>query len=340
MNANAANCVNAMNAAGGANASTRASTRTSTSASSNKTPHESMPDFMHNLRGVLRINEPMARHTSWRVGGVADYFYTPADRDDVVQLLRQLPRTMPLYWIGLGSNLLVRDGGIAGMVLCTAKGLAQLTFLPRHRLYADAGVSCAKIARNAGARALSGAEFLGGVPGSFGGALAMNAGAFGGETWQLVEQIECVTRDAECKIFAADEITAGYRNVELPESHWLLGARLQLAPAEADGGAVRRRAREMLHKRNTSQPVQSKNAGSVFRNPPGQHAARLMENAGLKGKQIGDAVVSETHANFIINRGRARAADIEQLIELARHQVHRQCGVELTPEVRIVGRRG
>lgn len=298
--------------------------------------HLPQPPFMTGLRGQLRSNEPMSRHTSWRVGGTADYLYQPADKDDLLQLLAQVPTDMPLYWVGLGSNLLVRDGGVAGLVLKTAKGLSTIDFLAPYRIYAEAGVSCAKVARFAVANKLSGAEFLAGVPGSFGGAMAMNAGAFGSETWPLLEKIECVDRSGTCKTLRASDITTGYRRVELPARHWLLSGQLLLTASNDDQGKLR--IRRLLNKRNASQPLQSANAGSVFCNPCGDHAARLLQQAGLKGMRIGDAMVSETHANFIINRGNASAEQIEQLIHLAQQKVKQQTGVELTPEVRIIGR--
>ncbi|MGI9311147.1 MAG: UDP-N-acetylmuramate dehydrogenase [bacterium] len=299
-----------------------------------------MPSFLRGLRGELRIDEPMSRHTSWRVGGAADYFYTPADKDDLIALLRRLPAEVPLHWIGLGSNLLVRDGGIAGLVVRTAKGLTglrEVTGAP-NRIEAEAGVACAKVARAATAANLGGAEFLAGVPGSFGGALAMNAGAFGGETWRLVEQIECVDRAGEVRLLRAEQIDFGYRRVDLPAEHWVLSGRLALSTLDG-GDDGKRRIRELMSRRNASQPVQSANAGSVFRNPRGDHAARLIEHAGLKGACVGDAEVSPTHANFIINRGRASADDIERLIERARREVAQRTGVELATEVRIIGRR-
>ncbi len=305
--------------------------------------HDDAPPFMTGLRGRLCVDEPMSRHTSWRVGGLADYFYTPADKADLVKLLTQLPGDIPLYWVGLGSNLLVRDGGVAGMVLRTSQGLSAMDFsaTPDGGGYVEAGVSCAKVARAAVAHGLSGAEFLAGVPGSFGGALAMNAGAFGGETWDLVTEVECVNRAGECRTLRAADVAVGYRSVELPAHCWLLSARIALSPNPNTDSAThgKQRIRSLLEKRNASQPVQSANAGSVFRNPRGDHAARLLERAGLKGRRIGDAVVSETHANFIINRGNARADDIERLIEAARREVAAQTGVELATEVRIIGRR-
>jgi len=296
-----------------------------------------IPEFLRGLRGQLRLDEPMSRHTSWRVGGAAEFFYAPADRADLAQLLRQLPPGIPLHWVGLGSNLLVRDGGVSGMVLKASKGLAEMRFPAAGKIHAEAGVTCAKVARASVERGLAGAEFLAGVPGTLGGALAMNAGAFGGETWDLVEQIECIGRDGECSVHRAAEIKSGYRHVELPARRWIIAALLAL---RRDGGRDgKRRIQRMLKKRNASQPLQSANAGSVFRNPRGGYAARLIEQAGLKGAQAGGAVISETHANFIINRGNAAAADIETLIDTARREVMRCSGVELAAEVRIIGRR-
>lgn len=299
-----------------------------------------VPPFMKGLRGELRTAEPMSRHTSWRVGGVAEYFYTPADKADVVALLARLPRDMPLYWIGLGSNLLVRDGGVDGMVVRTAKGLSAINFSPPDGLNAESGVSCAKVARTAVAHGLRGAEFLAGVPGTFGGALAMNAGAFGGETWDWVESIECIDRDGEVKTLIPEEISVGYRRVNLPPEHWLLSGQLRLPLADADSNQLhgKRQIRSLLEKRNASQPIQTANAGSVFRNPEGDHAARLLQQANLKGARVGDAVVSETHANFIINEGNATADQIERLIYAIQRKVKRETGVALVPEVQIIGK--
>lgn len=293
------------------------------------------PAFMRGLRGRLLAEEPLARHTSWRVGGAAEWFYTPADRDDLLRLLAQLPADMPLCWLGGGSNLLARDGGVAGMVVRTAKGLTAMRLEKSGRGTVEAGVSCAKVARAAAAAGLSGAEFLAGVPGSFGGALAMNAGAFGGETWDWVETVEVVSRDGRAQKLPADAIEVNYRQVALPAGHGVLGADIVLKPGD---GAGKKRIRSLMEKRGATQPVTQASAGSVFRNPPGAHAARLIEAAGLKGAREGDAEVSATHANFIINRGRATAADIEALIRRVQTAVQAHAGVELSPEVRIIGR--
>jgi len=295
------------------------------------------PAFMRGLRGRLLRDEPLARHTSWRVGGAAEFLYTPADRADILRLLAQLPVAMPLCWVGLGSNLLVRDGGVAGLVVRTAKGLTGLRLASTGRGTVEAGVSCAKLARAAAAAGLAGAEFLAGVPGTFGGALAMNAGAFGGETWDWVAAVEVADRAGRARKIPAPEVEVAYRQVDLPADCGILSADIVLAPGEPGG---KKRIRSIMEKRGAAQPVTQASAGSVFRNPPGEHAARLIEAAGLKGARAGDAVVSATHANFIINRGRATAADIEALIGRIQRAVKTHSGIALQPEVRIIGRAG
>ncbi|NKB75924.1 MAG: UDP-N-acetylmuramate dehydrogenase [Gammaproteobacteria bacterium] len=295
------------------------------------------PDFMEGLQGQLLVNEPMSRHTSWRVGGKAEYFYTPADKADLIKLLTQLPPTMPLYWMGLGSNLLVRDGGVDGMILRTAKGLSKIQHVEPDVIIAQAGVSSAKIARISSQCGLTGVEFLAGVPGSFGGALAMNAGAFGGETWPWVQEVECVDRQGNLSTLQAEEIDYGYRSADIPLAHWITEGRLKLkiAPENWQG---KEKIRSLLDKRSASQPIQSANAGSVFQNPEGNFAARLIEQAGWKGEKIGGAEVSTTHANFIINQGDANAADIIELIERIQHDVFDSFNVQLKTEVRVIGR--
>lgn len=290
------------------------------------------------LRGVLSRGESMARHTSWRVGGPAEYFYVPADRDDVLEVVKRIPPSMQVIWVGLGSNLLVRDGGITGLVVKTAQALSKLEFRDPDQIYSEAGVSCAKVARFSVSNELTGAEFLAGVPGSFGGALAMNAGAFGGETWALVENIECVDREGHCRHLSRDDVSYSYRQVNLPEGYSLLSGVLQLT-RDTSGIGGKDRIKFLLEKRNASQPIQSANAGSVFKNPEGHYAAKIIEQLGLKGHAIGGARFSEVHANFIVNEGNASASDIEDLIDLARDQALSRVGVALEPEVRILGSR-
>jgi UDP-N-acetylmuramate dehydrogenase len=283
----------------------------------------------------VRRREPLSRHTSWHVGGPAEVFFNPRDRADLAAFLRGLPDGVPIYWIGLGSNLLVRDGGIPGVVISTHGTLDSLERLSTTTVRAEAGVACARIARQCIKWGLGPAEFFAGIPGTLGGALAMNAGAFGGETWRHVLAVETIDRHGEERVRQAGEYRVGYRSVTAPApEEWFVAATLgfEVRPA-AHAGEVR----SLLTRRKESQPIGEWSCGSVFTNPPGDHAARLIEAAGLKGYRIGDASVSQKHANFIINHGTASAADLERLIEHVRATVERTHGVSLHPEVRIVG---
>jgi UDP-N-acetylmuramate dehydrogenase len=282
---------------------------------------------------VLR-DVSMSRYTSWHVGGPADLFFNPRDIADLSGFLRQLPPAIPLLWIGLGSNLLVRDGGIRGAVISTHGALGGLERLSATQIRAEAGVPCARIARQCVKWGLGPAEFFAGIPGTLGGALAMNAGAFGGETWRHVAQVEAIDRRGARSTRAPAEYRVGYRSVVGPVDEWFVSAQLEFErkPGVSDGAM-----RELLEKRRETQPIGEWSCGSVFTNPPGDHAARLIETAGLKGWRIGDASVSEKHANFIINHGAARAADIEALIEHVRRTVAEVHHIELATEVRIVG---
>ncbi len=287
------------------------------------------------LRGVLSVDEPMSRHTSWRAGGTADRFYQPADSDDLAMFLRGLPVDEPLLWIGLGSNLLVRDGGIRGTVIGTSGVLDGLARLAGDIVRAEAGVSCAKVARFCARQGLAGAEFLAGIPGTMGGALAMNAGAFGGETWPLVLAVETIDRTGQRRERRPQEYRIGYRHVVSPAEEWFVAAHLQLAAGDTAESAAR--IKGLLGRRNATQPIGEPSCGSVFRNPPGDHAARLIEASGLKGYCIGKACVSTRHANFVVNDGGATAADIEALIQHIYDVVLAKHGVSLAREVHIVG---
>jgi UDP-N-acetylmuramate dehydrogenase len=288
------------------------------------------------MQGRLLENEPMSKHTSWRVGGPADHYYIPAGLDDLRNFLETLPGTEPLFWLGLGSNLLVRDGGLRGTVIATSGALKRLQLLDNNIVRAEAGVASAKAARFSVDHDLEGAEFLAGIPGTIGGALAMNAGAFGGETWNIVESVETLDRHGNLRHRPASEFNIAYRHVEAPEGEWFVAAHFRLQPRDAstDGKAV---IKSLLTKRGSSQPMQTANAGSVFKNPKGDHAARLIESCGLKGTCVGKACISDIHANFIINTGNASANDIEELIGMIRETVKKETGIELEPEVRIAG---
>jgi UDP-N-acetylmuramate dehydrogenase len=286
-------------------------------------------------RGELRLNESLSGYTSWRVGGPADRLYKPADLQDLCDYLSQLPAKEPLTWIGLGSNLLVRDGGIRGTVIALQGQLNELQRIEEKRVRIEAGVSCAKAARFCAREGLVGLEFLAGIPGTIGGALAMNAGAFGGETWERIVAVETVDHQGVLHRRTPDEYGIAYRGVTGPQAEWFVSAEFDLDKGDAE--AALSQIKGLLEKRNASQPIGSLSCGSVFRNPEGDFSGRLVEAAGLKGYCIGGACVSEKHANFILNQEEARAADIEALILYVQKQVQEQFGVRLKPEVRIIG---
>jgi len=283
----------------------------------------------------VRRDEPLSRHTSWHVGGPAEIFFNPHDREDLAAFLRAAPPDVPIHWIGLGSNLLVRDGGLRGIVISTHGTLDALERLSETQVRGEAGLACARIARQCIKWGLGPAEFFAGIPGTLGGALAMNAGAFGGETWAHVRALETIDRRGRTHRRAPGEYRVSYREVIAPAAdEWFLAAELAF---ERRPGAHDTEVQKMLAQRKASQPIGEWSCGSVFTNPPGDHAARLIEAAGLKGFRIGDASVSQKHANFIINHGQARAADLERLIGHVRDTVAKVHGVALHPEVRIVG---
>ena len=293
--------------------------------------------YFPTVRGEVRRHELMAQHTSWRVGGPADYYFCPCDRTDLSQFLQVVPSETPLLWVGLGSNLLVRDAGFRGAVICCHGGLSGLTQLEDRGVVAEAGAACAKVARFCAKAGFSGAEFLAGIPGTIGGALAMNAGAFGSEIWDIVDQVELINRDGRIQQHPTSAFKTGYRWVELLPDHWFVGATLKLVRGAEDEG--RQRIRSLLVERSEKQPIQASSAGSVFRNPAEDHAARLIDQAGLKGLKVGGAMVSHQHANFIVNTGNACAWDIEKLIACIQARVKAKFGVLLETEVRIVGDR-
>lgn len=293
------------------------------------------------IRGVIRHGEPLSRHTSWRVGGPADRYYEPADRDDLLAFVRQLPADEAVLWLGLGSNLLVRDGGFRGTVISLHGALDALRVDADAgdsalRIHAEAGAHCARLAKFAQTQALAGLGFMAGIPGTVGGALAMNAGAWGGETWTVVESVEAVYRDSRVEWLTPSAFATAYRSVVPPPDFLGYLAARFIVSADHDGSHARA-TKDWLARRKATQPVGRPSAGSTFRNPPGDHAARLIEACGLKGLRIGGAQVSAQHANFIVTESDARAADVEQLIQHIRVTVERQTGLRLNAEVRIVG---
>ena len=286
------------------------------------------------VQGEMRRDEPMSRHTSWRAGGAADLFFVPASVDDLQAFLAGLELDTPIFWHGVGSNLLVRDGGLRGVVISAAGILRDLERADHYVVRAGAGVPCTQLARQCIRWGLGPSEFFAGIPGTVGGALAMNAGAHGGETWERVESVRTIDRSGEIHLRAPGEYSVGYRHVTGPANEWFLDAMLRFDP---DVTPSMDTLKEMLERRKATQPLGLPSCGSVFRNPPGDHAARLIEAAGLKGHRIGGAEVSPKHANFIINVDKASATDIEELIEHVRQTVVDHHGVELIHEVRIVG---
>jgi len=289
-----------------------------------------------NFTDRVRHNEPLASYTSWRVGGPAEVFFKPQDAKELAAFLQSLEPGTPIHWIGLGSNLLVRDGGIRGVVIATLGAFNELKRLEGNELWTGSGVTCAKLAKQCVKWGLGSGEFFAGIPGTMGGALAMNAGAFGGETWNHVIEVETIDRRGAIRLRPAGDYRVAYRHVDGPSDEWFLGARLRFEPRpNADETPIKL----LLARRKATQPIGELSCGSVFTNPPGDHAARLIESAGLKGFHIGGARVSDKHANFIINDGTATADELERVIEHVRATVQRVHGVALTPEVRIVGER-
>ena len=311
------------------------------------------PPGIPGSQGVLELGADMSRFTSWRTGGPADRLYTPASLDDLGAFLGSLEADEPVYFIGLGSNLLVRDGGLRGTVIHLHGALRNIAVEQRRQnglgaqengqggkfgvVYAEAGVASPKVARFAANNELVGAEFLAGIPGTVGGALAMNAGCYGHDTWEFVSQVLTINRRGQVNRRSPKDFQVGYRHVTPREAReeWFVAAWFMFP--RGDGTQARDEIKRLLEKRIATQPLDLPNAGSVFRNPPGDFAARLIESCGLKGMRVGAAQVSEKHANFIVNTGGASAADIENLIQDVQARVAEKAGVDLIREVRIIG---
>ncbi|MCX7897372.1 MAG: UDP-N-acetylmuramate dehydrogenase [Rhodocyclaceae bacterium] len=288
----------------------------------------------------LRANEPMARHVTWRAGGAAACACFPRDLADLAQFLSQLRHDEPLLMVGLGSNLLVRDGGFDGAAIFTHDALATLRLEEGGTIYAEAGVACPRLARFAARHGRCEAEFLAGIPGTLGGALALNAGCYGHEIWEFVERVQMLDRKGRLLLRKPSDFAIGYRHVGLKSACDEIFVAAWLRFPAGDGEKARARMAELLKRRVATQPLALPNAGSVFRNPPGDYAARLIEAAGLKGYEIEGARVSEKHANFIVNpKGRASASAIEKLIDFVAATVEEKFGIRLVREVRIVGAR-
>lgn len=294
-------------------------------------------------RGKLENNVSLHRYNTWRVGGAAKQLFVPADLSDLQDFLTTKSADEPVYWLGLGSNVLIRDGGFAGTVIVTNPGLSGLALHSDGTLEVQAGVPCAKVAKFAAKHGLTGAEFLVGIPGTMGGALAMNAGAFGGETWPIVTAVDVINSHGEIKRREAAEFSYGYRSIDglaavdgEPEE-WFVTAYCRLEPGDAKVQGEKNKA--LLKKRGASQPIGLPSCGSVFRNPPGHYAAELIEACDLKGVKRGSCEISTKHANFIVHDGHGTAKDIESLIELIQSTVKERFDVTLECEVKRLGDR-
>lgn len=286
------------------------------------------------LRGQVLADELLSRHTTWRVGGPAALFIVPADRAEMVLTLRLLADTGSAWMVvGAGSNLLVRDGGFRGAVVHTG-GLRQLEFVGPDEVQVEGGLPLMRLIREAAVRGLAGLEAMAGIPGTVGGAVAMNAGAAGREMADVVREVVLAGPQGE-EVWRQNRLEFGYRRSFIPGDRVLVAATLQLQTA--DPTRVEEEMRRRLQQRQANQRVGGPNAGSVFKNPPGQQAWRLIDAAGLRGAAVGAAQVAEKHTNFIVNRGGATARDILALIDMVRARVLENSGTELEPEVRIVG---
>ena len=292
--------------------------------------------LMPDLRGRLSANEPLAPYTWFRVGGPAQALFVPADEDDLSYFLARLPRGIPVTVVGLGSNLIIRDGGVPGVVIrLSAKGFGDIVIEEGHRLRVGAAVPDVKAARAAADAGIDGLAFYRGVPGGIGGALRMNAGAHGGETKDALIEARGVNRAGNLRVFANADMGFAYRHCEAPDDVIFTRATFQGKPGEP--ATILAEMERITSAREASQPIKEKTGGSTFKNPPGHKAWELIDAAGCRGLVVGDAQVSEMHCNFLINRGKASAADIEALGEEVRRRVRETSGVELHWEIKRIG---
>jgi UDP-N-acetylmuramate dehydrogenase len=287
--------------------------------------------------GTITFNEPLSKHTTWKIGGPADVFVVPAELGQL-QLLMEVcrDRNLPWYVIGRGSNLLVRDGGMRGVVIKMGDNFSAISVTDDHRLIALAGRSYVSAANTAIRSGLKGLEFATGIPGTVGGAVMMNAGAHGGETREVLLSADILEEDGSIRTLQNEDLQFAYRYSILKDHPKIVvKAEFQLRPGSTE--EMQEKTRGWLKRRQATQPLPLPNCGSVFRNPEGTHAGHLIEQAGLKGKVIGGAQISDLHANFIININKAKASDVESLIELVKATINEKFGITLIPEVRIVG---
>ena len=278
-------------------------------------------------------NESLSRHTSWKVGGPADVFFIPDNRQDLSQFLSQ-NKSNSVTWLGNGTNVLVRDGGIRGVVISTKKSINKITMASDNSCRAEVGASCMDLALFAEKNEMGPAAFFSGIPGSIGGALTMNAGSFGHETWEFVESVEVIDEVGIIHHLDPEEFKFSYRSVEFPFPLWFVSCLMKFPESET---TTKSELRAMRDQRIKTQPLSEDTCGSVFKNPKRDHAGDLIERAGLKGYKIGGCSISTKHANFIVNEGGATSADIEKLIRHVQNVVKTKFDVNLETEVRIIG---
>jgi UDP-N-acetylmuramate dehydrogenase len=278
-------------------------------------------------------NELLSKHTAWKVGGPADIFFTPQNRDDLSNFLKS-NQGKQITWLGNGTNVLVRDGGIRGAVISTKKSIDKINMETKNSCRVEAGASCMDLALFAERNQLGPAAFFSGIPGSIGGALTMNAGSFGMETWDLVKEVEVINEKGDISFLEKESFDIAYRTVTFPFRLWFLSCSMFLS---SDEETTKDNLIELRNQRIKTQPLSEDTCGSVFKNPPGNYAGALIEGSGLKGFKIGSASISKKHANFIVNQGGATAGDIENLINHTRQVVKKNYDIDLQLEVRIMG---
>ena len=293
-----------------------------------------LKDIAQKFEGDCSYDESMAKHTSWRVGGRADLFYSPKSRKDLVYFLSSIDPNLPITWIGRGTNILVRDAGIRGVVISTKSFLKEIEKTSEYLYKVEAGVACVELALFCQKNGIGPAAFFSGIPGSIGGALTMNAGSFGMETWDLVKEVEVINEKGDISFIEKESFDIAYRTVTFPFRLWFLSCSMFLS---SDEQTTKDNLIELRNQRIRTQPLSEDTCGSVFKNPPGNFAGALIEGSGLKGFRIGSASISEQHANFIVNEGGATARDIENLIKHTRQAVREKFDIDLQPEVRIIG---
>jgi UDP-N-acetylmuramate dehydrogenase len=290
------------------------------------------------VRGRLEANAPLAGLTWFRTGGPAEVLFTPADEADLVAFLKATPGDVPVYAIGVGSNLLVRDGGVPGVVIRLGKGFGEVSEEPGHRIRAGTAALDVRVARFAQERGIDALTFLRGIPGTIGGALRMNAGAYGGETKDILIEARAVDRSGNIHVLSNADMKFSYRHCGAPDGLVFTEALFQGRPG--DKAEIAAAMDKITQSREATQPVKSRTGGSTFKNPPGQKSWQLIDKAGMRGFAIGPARVSELHCNFLINEGGATAAEIEALGETVRARVKASSGVDLDWEIKRIGLSG